>query len=191
MGCSETKYSLSKQDFSTRSFTCASLQLVRNTRAKPRWFKRFKNGAWSAVSAITWTITFSVPRPANPYESRRSKGHGRVAIAHQRAFSAISDRLSRAPGSQLPARPCSRVSTLRKWSMANAITIPIWRARSKNPQAWEKDMPKDIILVHLTASPEVIKQRMKDDPHDFPPCTRVGYRRSPGGIPRRISQILF
>ncbi len=38
----------------------------------------------------------------------------------------------------------------------------------ENPQAWEKDMPKDIILVHLTASPEVIKQRMKDDPHDFP-----------------------
>ena len=29
-------------------------------------------------------------------------------------------------------------------------------------------MPSDIILVHLTASLDVIKQRMKDDPHDFP-----------------------
>ena len=38
----------------------------------------------------------------------------------------------------------------------------------ENPQAWEKDMPSDIILVHLTASPDVIKQRMKDDPHEYP-----------------------
>ena len=38
----------------------------------------------------------------------------------------------------------------------------------ENPQAWEKDMPSDMILVLLTASPEVIKQRMKDAPHDYP-----------------------
>jgi thymidylate kinase len=38
----------------------------------------------------------------------------------------------------------------------------------ENPQAWERDMPTDIILVHLTAKPDVIKQRMKDDPHDYP-----------------------
>ena len=38
----------------------------------------------------------------------------------------------------------------------------------ENPQAWEKDMPSDIILVHLTATPDVIKQRMKDDPHEYP-----------------------
>ncbi|MCZ6633334.1 MAG: hypothetical protein O7G87_08005 [bacterium] len=38
----------------------------------------------------------------------------------------------------------------------------------ENPQAWEKDMPTDIILVLLTASADAIKQRMKDDPHDFP-----------------------
>ena len=38
----------------------------------------------------------------------------------------------------------------------------------ENPQAWEHDMPSDMILVLLTASPEAIKQRMKDDPHDFP-----------------------
>lgn len=38
----------------------------------------------------------------------------------------------------------------------------------ENPQAWEKDMPFDIILVHLTASSDVIKQRMNDDPHDYP-----------------------
>ena len=40
----------------------------------------------------------------------------------------------------------------------------------ENPQAWEKDMPKDIILVHLTASPEVIKQRMKRRSPRFSPC---------------------
>lgn len=38
----------------------------------------------------------------------------------------------------------------------------------ETPQAWERDMPSDMILVLLTASPEAIKQRMKDDPHDFP-----------------------
>lgn len=38
----------------------------------------------------------------------------------------------------------------------------------ENPQAWEHDMPSDMILVLLRARPEVIKQRMKDDPHDFP-----------------------
>ena len=38
----------------------------------------------------------------------------------------------------------------------------------ETPQAWEKDMPSDMILVLLTASPEVIKQRMKDAPHDYP-----------------------
>ena len=38
----------------------------------------------------------------------------------------------------------------------------------ENPQSWEKDMPPDVILVHLTAGPDVIKQRMKDDPHEFP-----------------------
>ena len=38
----------------------------------------------------------------------------------------------------------------------------------ENPQSWEKDMPADVILVHLTARPDVIKQRMKDDPHEYP-----------------------
>ncbi len=38
----------------------------------------------------------------------------------------------------------------------------------ENPQSWEKDMPKDIILVLLTADPDVIKSRMENDPHVFP-----------------------
>ena len=37
----------------------------------------------------------------------------------------------------------------------------------ENPQAWEKDMPSDIILVHLTANADVIKKRMTDDPHNY------------------------
>ena len=36
------------------------------------------------------------------------------------------------------------------------------------PQAWEKDMPADTILVMLTARPEVIRARMESAPHEYP-----------------------
>jgi len=38
----------------------------------------------------------------------------------------------------------------------------------EHPQAWEQDMPKDSIFVLLNASTDVIKQRMQDDPHEYP-----------------------
>jgi len=38
----------------------------------------------------------------------------------------------------------------------------------ENPLSWEKDMPNDVILVLLTAKPDVIKQRMKTAPHAYP-----------------------
>ena len=33
---------------------------------------------------------------------------------------------------------------------------------------YEEEMPKDAILVHLTASPEVIQKRMETAPHEYP-----------------------
>lgn len=38
----------------------------------------------------------------------------------------------------------------------------------EHPQSWEHDMPSDAILVLLNANADVIKQRMKADPHDYP-----------------------
>jgi len=38
----------------------------------------------------------------------------------------------------------------------------------EHPQSWEQDMPKDAILVLLHAKADVIKKRMKADPHDYP-----------------------
>ena len=38
----------------------------------------------------------------------------------------------------------------------------------EHPQSWEHDMPSNAILVLLHANANVIKQRMKDDPHDYP-----------------------
>ena len=37
----------------------------------------------------------------------------------------------------------------------------------ETPQSWEKEMPSDTILVLLTATPDVIKQRMQNDPHTY------------------------
>ena len=39
---------------------------------------------------------------------------------------------------------------------------------AETPRAWEEGMPRDSIMCLLTASPDVIKQRMKDDPHEYP-----------------------
>ncbi len=37
----------------------------------------------------------------------------------------------------------------------------------ENPQSWEKDMPDDAMLVLLNCKAEVIKKRMKADPHEY------------------------
>ena len=38
---------------------------------------------------------------------------------------------------------------------------------AETPRAWEAGMPEDTVLVHLTATRDVIAKRMKEDPHTY------------------------
>ena len=46
---------------------------------------------------------------------------------------------------------------------------------NRSTRKYEKEIPEDCILVHLKASPEVIRARMESDPHEFQvvPCVYV------------------
>ena len=44
--------------------------------------------------------------------------------------------------------------------------LPACADNGASTRKYEKEIPQDSILVHLKASPDVIHQRMEDDPHD-------------------------
>lgn len=59
------------------------------------------------------------------------------------------------------------------------------------PRAWEADMPTDSIVCLLTAQPDVIKRRMKDDPHEYPVVPESDIEECQAEFQREFGQSWF